>query len=355
MFCNHLNTSAHRFCGMCGKALPDPARKIAKQLAPPVEQSGTHAPLRGIGGGPRLEPDIPARPIAPIPLRPSQADLPLGAPEAELPAPPIARSVAALHSAPLRNDPHRDLSYLLEEDHVAPKPSRLPWIVGGLLLAAMVGFFAMRSGGKPPASSTVDENSTLEAATPSTGTPGKQGHPPAVTPKIREKPAPVAESKAPENALPDAAPADADPDETSSAPAEPRPVSRTRLRTHAAVKTPPKAYTRPVPEARRKPSPAQPTAEEAATPAASVDASSNCNGVPALRRAADRGDVKARTSLGLVYYSGQCVPRDLPTAYHWYALALRANPDSQQLSAQLEAIWKQMSPAERQIAIRPQP
>jgi len=86
-----------------------------------------------------------------------------------------------------------------------------------------------------------------------------------------------------------------------------------------------------------------------------VAASSDCERVPALRKAADRGDVRARTSLGLVYYSGQCVPRDLPTAYRWYALALHANPDNTQLSAQLEAIWRQMSPAERQLAIRPQP
>jgi TPR repeat protein len=55
-----------------------------------------------------------------------------------------------------------------------------------------------------------------------------------------------------------------------------------------------------------------------------------------------------------MYYAGRCVPRDLPTAYHWYALALHAEPDNSQVSAQLEAIWKQMSPAERQLALKSQ-
>jgi hypothetical protein len=35
-------------------------------------------------------------------------------------------------------------------------------------------------------------------------------------------------------------------------------------------------------------------------------------------------------------------------------LALRTAPDSPQVSAQLEAIWKQMSQAERQLALKAQ-
>jgi TPR repeat protein len=107
-----------------------------------------------------------------------------------------------------------------------------------------------------------------------------------------------------------------------------------------------------------KPSPAKAAAPEAEADAA-ADSSATPSGdcekqLPAMRKAAAHGDAKAKADLGLVYYAGQCVPRDLPTAYHWYALALRTAPDSPQISAQLEAIWKQMSPAERQLALKPQ-
>ena len=371
VFCNHLNTAAHRFCGMCGKALPDPARKMAKPSSPPAPPSST-APLRGIGGGPRPEPDVPARPIAPIPLRPSEVEAPHAAPVIGSPPPPLQRTAtpaAASQPTHSHNDPHRDLSYLLEEDHVAPKASRVPWMVGGLLLAAVVGFFAMRGGGKPPASSTGgDETATSDSVAPPSATPARANHPAAKRAKENPAPESAQPSSSPDSAPPDAAaekaPAASPEPEPAAKPAAP-PVARTKPSVRTSVaKAPSKPPPRPTRTNglanSRKPSPAQPVEDTAPSAAASVDASSNaassnCDGVPALRKAADRGDVKARTSLGLVYYSGQCVPRDLPTAYHWYALALHANPDSQQLSAQLEAIWKQMSPAERQLAIHPQP
>jgi hypothetical protein len=263
---------------------------------------------------------------------------------------------------------NRDLSYLLEEDHAPPKQSRLPFVLGGLLLAAVAGFFAMR-GGKTPTPTATDETAAVsEPATEKPRTPAATARP------KQEKPAPVTEP-----ATSDAAPGDnaagsaseaksleAATDETKPATEAPATTpSTTPPQKSPPVKTPaPRAVlapkpTKPAALSTRKPSPSplasDPPAEEAPENTASVAASSDCDKVPALRKAADRGDIKARTSLGLVYYSGQCVPRDLPTAYRWYALALHANPDNTQLSAQLEAIWKQMSPAERQLAIRPQP
>jgi TPR repeat protein len=112
----------------------------------------------------------------------------------------------------------------------------------------------------------------------------------------------------------------------------------------------------PKPTASRKPSPAKHATAAAEDSADSPGAvSADCEKqLPSLRRASARGDAKARASLGLIYYAGRCVPRDLPTAYRWYALALRTAPDSPQVAAQLEAIWKQMSPAERQLAQKPQ-
>ena len=179
----------------------------------------------------------------------------------------------------------------------------------------------------------------------------------------QEKPAPIAEPAAPGSAssgnFPEEQTKEPPPPITPPPAQEAPPLASVRINPAPKKRLPrPKVIAKAAKASARKPSPSQPSASEPAeesTSAASVAATSDCEKVPALRKAADRGDVRARTSLGLVYYSGQCVPRDLPTAYHWYALALRANPNNAQLSAQLEAIWKQMSSAERQVAIRPQP
>ena len=372
VFCNHLNTVGHRFCGMCGKALPDPSRKVARPVVPASSNPPSSAPLRGIGGGSRLEPEVPARPIASIPFDNLRAGAPVPGGPSNPAAPRLAetplnaavsspaRPAASRAKTSLHEDPHRDLSYLLEEDHAPHKPNRLPFVVGGVLLAAVAGFFAMRGGGKPavPESGDGATSGAISERAPESKAPTTRAQP------KQERAAPVAEPAA----------SDAGSSQNSKEPAtearseEAAPPAREAVPVVSA-KEPVAPKTRPVrpkvlatPTARqaanpRKPSPSQPAAtepsEESAAPA-SVAWSSDCDRVPAMRKAADHGDVKARTSLGLVYYSGQCVPRDLPTAYHWYALALRANPDNTQLSAQLEAIWKQMSPAERQLAIGPQ-
>jgi TPR repeat protein len=71
-----------------------------------------------------------------------------------------------------------------------------------------------------------------------------------------------------------------------------------------------------------------------------------------LRSAAERGNAKARTQLGALYSTGHCVARDLPTAYRWFALALRVDHDNATVEQNLQMIWRQMSPAERQLAIK---
>lgn len=383
VFCSHLNSVGHRFCGMCGKALPDPSRKVAKPVVPASSHPPSSAPLRGIGGGPRLEPGIPARPIASIPFDSLRVGAPVSEDHPEPhggPRPAVTPLNAAVASPPpaalrpnphptshptahpktsLHDDPNRDLSYLLEEDHAPTKPSRLPFVVGGLLLAVVAGFFAMRGGGKIPASAETADGTTSGSASEATSAKT----PAAPMRSKQEKPAPIAEPAAPGSAssgnFPEEQTKEPPPPITPPPAQEAPPLASVRINPAPKKRLPsPKVKAKAAKASARKPSPSQPAASEPAeesTSAASVAATSDCEKVPALRKAADRGDVRARTSLGLVYYSGQCVPRDLPTAYHWYALALRANPDNAQLSAQLEAIWKQMSSAERQVAIRPQP
>jgi len=71
-----------------------------------------------------------------------------------------------------------------------------------------------------------------------------------------------------------------------------------------------------------------------------------------LQAAAERGSTKANSVLGTMYATGHCVGRDLPLAYRWFAKALQAEPNNDRLSRDLQVLWNQMNPDERQIAMR---
>ena len=79
----------------------------------------------------------------------------------------------------------------------------------------------------------------------------------------------------------------------------------------------------------------------------------NCDeAVKNLKSASAKSNAKARSAFGTMYATGHCVPRDLPTSYSWFALALRADPNNQILEKDLSAVWNQMTPPERQMATR---
>ena len=79
----------------------------------------------------------------------------------------------------------------------------------------------------------------------------------------------------------------------------------------------------------------------------------NCDeAVKNLKAASAKSNAKARGAFGTMYATGHCVQRDLPTSYLWFALALRADPNNQILEKDLNAIWNQMTPPERQAATR---
>lgn len=71
-----------------------------------------------------------------------------------------------------------------------------------------------------------------------------------------------------------------------------------------------------------------------------------------LRQAVDGGSAKAKSTLGGMYATGHCVPLDRAVAYKWFALALRQSPNNSYLSHDLEMLWNQMTPAQKQLAIR---
>ena len=51
-----------------------------------------------------------------------------------------------------------------------------------------------------------------------------------------------------------------------------------------------------------------------------------------------------------MYATGHCVGRDLPAAYRWFARALREDPQNSRISADLQVLWRQMTPEEKQLA-----
>jgi TPR repeat protein len=62
------------------------------------------------------------------------------------------------------------------------------------------------------------------------------------------------------------------------------------------------------------------------------------------------GNSKAQTVLGTMYATGHCVGRDLPSAYRWFARALHEEPQNSRISADLQVLWRQMTPQEKQLA-----
>lgn len=74
----------------------------------------------------------------------------------------------------------------------------------------------------------------------------------------------------------------------------------------------------------------------------------NCDqAVIYLKAAANAGNPAARSHLGALYSSGECVARDRVAAYHWFSLASRAEPANPWLESNLNMLWRDMSPEER--------
>jgi len=79
----------------------------------------------------------------------------------------------------------------------------------------------------------------------------------------------------------------------------------------------------------------------------------NCDkGLRYVKPVADQANSKAMITMGALYATGHCVARDLPTAYRYFALALRKDPDNTALKQNAEMVWSKMTPTERQQAIR---
>lgn len=75
-------------------------------------------------------------------------------------------------------------------------------------------------------------------------------------------------------------------------------------------------------------------------------------GLRYVKPAAERSNAKALITMGALYATGHCLAKDLPTAYSFFAQALRQDPDNGALKQNAQMVWSQMTKAERDQAIR---
>ena len=342
--CGYDNSPEYRFCGMCGASLAHPP-VASKAVAPesPVPAQG------GNGGNGHTE---------------------------------------AVHGPSflgLAEDPKVEFHYLYEDEQ--PK-SHLGLVLFLLLLIGGGGFLAWqwRNNGYP-----FNRLSTASSASPSASpsevapaqSEDQQKHADKPMTGVGDQPPPAAEPKKQPDANDKTAQAagdnsnsvpksDAKPAEDNSQPAEPPAAEEKNAArpTEEAKATPPSIPEKP---ARTKPQPRSATAKPAPAPAATSNATAAPdsdletvgerylygNGLPqncgraesSLRTAALHGNSKAQTVLGTMYATGHCVGRDLPTAYRWFARALRQEPQNSRISTDLQVLWRQMTPQERQLAM----
>lgn len=344
--CGYDNSPEYRFCGMCGAALahpPAPAKPSVREVAsaPKPSNGNSEGDNRG----------------------------------------PSAENVHGPSFLGLSEDPKTEFHYLYEDE---PPRSFAGLIFVVILLAAIGGagywqwkhhafpfnrFGASSSAHQSASPSEVAPAQSQEQQThidkPMTGvgdvlpTQPDQNKPPD-TGKSTEFSAQGGQTQPAQST----AASNGSTSEQQPAQAEPAPEKPAE---EAKATPPPRTTTSP-----KKPSrmPTPKAAAKAATPPspkASADAEFEATGErylygtggspqscakaeSSLRTAATHGNGKAQAVLGTMYYTGHCVSRDLPTAYRWFARALRQDPQNSTLSSDLQVLWRQMSAQERQLA-----
>jgi hypothetical protein len=297
----------------------------------------------------------------------------------------------------------RNLDYLLEDDEEPKRGGAGKFVLIFLALALAVGLGYLRwknqgfgwlslssSSNKPAAAvpdstgtdsgttapsvplATSTQNAPPSATPPATGTPSQ---PPANSPSSAAKSAvsPAAGSPSPKTAA--VGPEDASAAQTQGPPVTQPPAAKDK-NTDTATKDSDASDTDntdnkddsdalPAATAKPKPAPAE-TVTKPQPKSVKVDPVSeaqkylygkgvtqDCSrGLRILKPLADQANPKAMIEMGALYSAGLCTPHDLPTAYHWFAMALHKEPDNTSVQDDLQKLWGEMTQPERQLAIK---
>jgi hypothetical protein len=387
--CGNENSDTNRFCGMCGATL-------LPESAPAASGPAQGAPTR-TSAAPSSLPSAPAQSRTSAPV--SEESTVISGPSFLGLNDPAPRKRAGLSA-----DPHasssRNLDYLLddEEEH---RHGGGKFILILLALALAVGFGYLRwknqgfgwlgshtnkpsaaaqssdapdtSSATPPASNSSSSPATPTAPPQPAPDPAAAAGSPAATSPAATNPAagsPAAASSATNPATattPNSAPGDAGTSsDTSNPPADsaavPPPMSAAKEpapavpdATPAANPKPNKAADQPPskPHAAIKPTQAIDSVSEAQKYLYGRGVTQDCErGLRLLKPAANQSNPKAMIEMGALYSAGLCTPHDLPTAYRWFALALRKDPNNMAVQTDLQKLWGEMTQPERQLAIK---
>ncbi len=359
--CGEDNADNFRFCGMCGAVLE--ARPEARRPA--------GAPVPGL-------PKIANVPEPPRPLVVENATRP-----ASQQGPPISGpSMLGLNqpgaNQPIPNPPspnQPDLDSLREKSFSgfdsffeAEQPK-----TGGrriLLLVALLAALGVAGWWTYANYVGAAESRKPEAATSSAG--GADAENPSPKPVAKDA-APALDAGSSPAAIPPAGVPERQPESASAAPEPARKtadaVAKPAVEAKPVTPAPAKIARAGKSEAKRGASVTSSKASNLPAPAAADagdaafrkgqaylygrGAPKNCDqAVKYLKAASSKSNARARSALGTMYDTGHCVPRDLPTSYLWFALALRVDPNNRILEKDLSAVWNQMTPPERQLATR---
>jgi zinc ribbon protein/Sel1 repeat-containing protein len=393
--CGNENPATNRFCGMCGASLlqaPAPAQPPAKPpVAAPVAGSvASAAPAAAPVAGSVAS----AAPVATPAPRAVAAPTAVPAPRVEaVPAeePPVISgpsflglnqpAPASRRRNPLSIDPNAgsgNLDYLLDDEE--PKSGgtlKFVLIVIALALAVGLGYLRWKdqglpwlgSGAKKPSAAAQSATApganpaAPSAASPDASSPGSSSSSSSAEAPTSAQPAGApavgAASPAANPAAGSAPPAAAPAADAKAAPpsAQPAASQPPGAKDAAAENAAPPVVTPTVPAEPVRPRqtviPAVDPVKQARKYLYGQGAPQNCDrGLQLLRPAAAKANPQAMIELGALYSAGLCTPRDLPTAYRWFALALRKDPKNQALNADLEKLWGEMTQPERELAIR---
>lgn len=410
--CGYVNAEGNRFCGMCGGPLvadaPDlrapasmarsipaaPAREGTPTQGVPGKQQPVESPVRRVerivdsgeplpvavlpepGAGSRFAPLAPpARAARPVTRAESSSTVITGPSFLGLNRPADGNGSARSSD---------DLDYLLDEEEPQRGWGKLLAVVVALALLGGFGYLRWKQGGfdfvmkgaKPAASSQASPDAGSAAST--AGTPDSTSiaapsNPNGVIPvdgtsavPAANTPAAVPPSTASSTADSAASPnAGATTSATDGAPAaqpaadESKPADSGRAAAGDTAPDPESAVST------AKPAPAKKIRQPKPSPVLPVDNTAeaeryiygrgvrqDCDEGLRLLKPAAQANPKAMVTLGSLYSTGTCTPRDLPTAYRWFAMALHKQPDNALLQDDLKKLWGQMTPPERQLAIR---
>ncbi len=360
--CGEVNSYNFRYCGLCGALLE------SKPETRPEVRSEDRTEARP-DARPTADPNRPAA-IFPNQPRPNQPY-----PTQSIPTQPSMDT--------LRDKSFSGLDSFFEPERYQPK-SNVPRILLLLVLLAALGgagwwtysnyFSPAKSRKLAPAiasatAAPAEPVPAKPAAKDAVPTPDADSPQSASVPEDQPEPASASPSAAPQTLD---APAKPTVKPTNPAPAKPSPTTlpppnpkiprialgdkSAEVNEHKAVKPAKSPAKLPAPVSSPKPDLGDSDLRRGEAYLYGLGVKANCDeAIKYLKAASAKSNPKARSTFGTMYATGHCVSRDLPTAYSWFALALRTDPNNQVLEKDLSQLWTQMTPSERQVAIKTKP